>query len=148
MPTREANKYTVHQRLSNAETRCAQLEAGIKRVKLELLDELTKYAEAHFHGRNGVDGRDGNDCVCRSVPGEKGAPGSVLFIGAPEVEAAVAAVRAELLRFRAKVLGRIIQGIDDNKGKRGHSTLVHMHFAKLMSDIENDIAAQDAKSAS
>lgn len=144
---RQETKYTVHQRLSNAENRCSQLESAIPRLKLELLTELIQYQDAHFRGRDGKDGRPGNDCVCRSVPGEKGERGDVCYIGPAEVEAAVAAVRAELLRFRAQVIGRIVQGIEDSKATSGHSPLVKKHFTKLLRDIENDIAAQDAKAA-
>ena len=81
-----------------------------------------------------VDGKDGRDGRDSTVPGP---PGSVTYIGPDEVAAAVKEVRAELLRLRAAMLGRIVQGIKDNEGTTGGQRLVRMHLEKILKDIEN-----------
>ena len=110
MATHHENKYTVHQRLTGVENRCAQLEAALPRLKLELLTELTQYADAHFHGRDGkdgVDGRPGSDCQCRAVKGDQGDPGDITILGDAELQAAVTKLRFEKLRWQAALLREI-----------------------------------------
>jgi hypothetical protein len=74
-------------------------------------------------GRDGANGKDGKDGA-PGRDGKDGRDGSVVYLGPAEVEAAVAAVRSELLTQRARFLGAIDQAIADNGGSSGVQRLV------------------------
>jgi len=106
-----------------------------------------------IQGRRGETGPKGDSIVgpkgdsIKGDRGEKGEKGDVCYIGPQEVAAAVAAVRAELLRTRAQLIGRIVQHIADHQGSSGTQAYVRQHFEKLLRDVQNDIAEQEAKAA-
>jgi len=133
------NKYTVHQRLTNAENRCAQLEAEAKALRVHLAGELKTAVENAKHsfrdGRDGAPGKDGESII--GPKGDKGEHGDVLYIGPDEVAAEVKKVRAELLRLRAAFVGRIVQSIADHQGELGVYTYLRKHMEGILRDIEN-----------
>jgi len=128
------NKYTVHQRLTNAENRCAQLEAEVKAVRVHLagaLQTAVNDAKNSFRdGRDGVDGATGP----QGPRGIKGERGDVLYIGPDEVQAAVAAVRAELVAKQAKFLGAIDRAISENGGSSSAQRIVRARLEQVKRD--------------
>ena len=138
------NKYTVHQRLSDITSRVTELEADNKRLRVQLKAELLTAINDSANviqssirvPQDGVDGRDGVDGVSiKGDTGDRGPAGDVLIPNETELQQAVIAVRAELLRYRAQVIGRIVQGIEDNK----NSNKVQQHFARLLEYVKKDI---------
>jgi len=136
------NKYSVGTRLVDLENAVTELRRENREIRVHLggqLQNLVREATSTIQAslripQDGAPGRDGRDG--QSIVGPQGERGDVLYIGADEVEAAVKEVRAELLRLRAAVLGRIVQGIKDNEGTSGGQRLVRMHLEKLLHDIE------------
>jgi hypothetical protein len=129
-------KYTVQTRLANLTSRVTELEAENKRLRVHLAGELaTKIDDAKRViqdsirvPQDGAPGRDGRDST---VPGPRG---DVLFIGPAEVEAAVAAVRKELLTQRAKYLGAIEQALADSGGTSGAHQLIRARLQRVKRD--------------
>ena len=129
-------KYTVQTRLANLTSRVTELEAENKRLRVHLAGELkTAISDAKNIiqdsirvPQDGTPGRDGRDST---VPGPRG---DVLFIGPAEVEAAVAAVRKELLTQRAKYLGAIEQALADSGGTSGAHQLIRARLQRVKRD--------------
>jgi hypothetical protein len=130
------NKYTVHQHLADLTSRVTELEAENKKLRVHLAGELkTAISDAKNIiqdsirvPQDGAPGRDGRDST---VPGPRG---DVLFIGPAEVEAAVAAVRKELLTQRAKYLGAIEQALADSGGTSGAHQLIRARLQRVKKD--------------
>jgi hypothetical protein len=123
------NKYTLHSKVQALQSAVEQLEAAQRRIKQELLTELTKYADEHFHGRDGKDGRDGNDCRCRVLrgdKGDKGERGDITVLGDSELQAAVAKLRADKMRVQTAFL----RAVEENNS-RPHSGLKRVSAAVL-----------------
>jgi len=101
---------------------------------------LSIRGEKGARGEKGDKGEKGDSIVGpkgdKGDKGDKGERGDVLYIGPAEVEAAVKAVRAELLRVRAAVLGRIAQEIADHQGTTSAERYLRMHLEKMQRDIE------------
>jgi hypothetical protein len=134
-----SNIYTVNGRLAELTSRVSELEAENKRLRVHLTGALQTAINDAKHViqdsiRVPVDGKDGRDGCDSTVPGP---PGSVTYIGPAVVEAAVKEVRAELLRVRAAMVGRILQGIADNKGDNGMQRHLRTHLESILRDIEN-----------
>jgi hypothetical protein len=91
--------------------------------------------ERGFRGEAGPAGPKGDSIVGPAGPqGPQGERGDVCYIGPAEVEAAVAAVRSELLAQRAKFLGAIDQAISDNGGNSGAQRLVRAKLQAVKQD--------------
>jgi hypothetical protein len=130
------NKYTVHQQLADLTSRVTELEAENKKLRVHLAGELkTAISDAKNIiqdsirvPQDGTPGRDGRDSTV------SGPRGDVLFIGPAEVEAAVAAVRKELLTQRAKYLGAIEQALADSGGTSGAHQLIRARLQRVKKD--------------
>lgn len=120
------NKYTVHQRLTNAENRCAQLEAEVKDLRVHLagrLETLVNDAKNTIQDsirvpKDGKPGRDGVDG--QSIVGPQGLRGDCNIPNADEVAAALLTIRKAHATFLAKILNDLdlIQGTSHNGMKR------------------------------
>lgn len=113
-------------------------------------------------GRDGAAGKDGRSIIgpkgdrgeASQVPGpagpkgdkgdtvvgpkgDKGERGDITVYGDAELYEAVKMVRAELLRFRAGILGRIEQGLADSQGTSGASRVVRMRLEEIKREIES-----------
>jgi hypothetical protein len=86
-------------------------------------------------GERGERGEKGDSIAGPAGPqGEKGERGDVCYIGPAEVEAAVAAVRKELLTQRAKFLGAIEQALADSGGTSGAHQLIRARLERVKRD--------------
>lgn len=109
------NKYTIHDRITSAENRLAQLEAAIPQLEVRLRCELQKYADDHCHGMNGKDGRDAVDGA-QGPAGPQGERGDVLYISPEETAPIIASLRAEIITQRARFQALVLQSLADNNG--------------------------------
>lgn len=86
-------------------------------------------------GDKGEKGDKGDSIVGpQGLRGDKGERGDVTFIGHAEVEAAVAAVRKELLAQRARFLAALEQAIADNGGSSVAQRIVRARLEQVKRD--------------
>lgn len=146
-------KYGVQNRLALLENAVTELRKENADLRIHLAGELaTKINDAKNVIQDSivpaVDGKDGRDGVSVTGPqGIQGVPGDVCYVGPQGVAAAVAKVRAQLLAQRAAMIGRLVQHIADHQGSGGSQTYIRNHFERLLRDVQNDIAEQEAKAA-
>ena len=133
----------VHSRLIALENAVKELRRENQELRVHLggqLQNLVREATSTIQSslrmpHDGKDGRDGVDG--QSIVGPQGPAGDVLYIGPEEVAAEVKKVRAELLRVRAAFVGRILQGIADNKADSYTQGHFRKHLQSILRDIEN-----------
>lgn len=131
-----APNYTVNGRIADLTSRVTELEAENKRLRVHLAGRLeTLVNDAKNSFRDGAPGRDGESIV--GPKGDKGERGDITVYGDDELREAVKQVRAELLRVRASVIGRILQGIADRSGTSSVERHFRKHLEKILRDIEN-----------
>lgn len=134
--------YTANGRLAQLENAVTELRKENAELRVHLKGALQTAINDAKHViqdsiRVPVDGKDGKPGADgQSIVGPQGPRGDVLYIGPAEVEAAVAAVRAELLRLRAAMVGRILQSIADNQGSNGTQQHFRKHLEGILKDIE------------
>jgi len=128
------SKYTVHQRLGQLENAVTELKRENAELRVHLtgaLQTAVNDAKHSFHdGRDGLDGQPG----ATGPRGIKGERGDVCYIGPDEVQAAVSAVRAELVEQRAKFLGAILHSIEEHGGSNSVHRIIRARLEQLRKD--------------
>ena len=136
------NKYTVHSRLTNAESRLLALEQENKQLRqwvdgalTNKINDARNLIQDSIH--QGVDGKDGQSIV--GPQGPQGERGDVQYLTPEELNTEIKALRRKLLELRAAFLARTTQHIADfNKPEHQSSTyrMLQIHLKRIRDDIE------------
>lgn len=112
MSTHDTTKYSVNSRIAALQNAVTELQKENKELRAHLgaqLANLVKDATSTIQAslripQDGAPGRNGSDCTCREVKGDKGDAGDITVVGDAGLHAAVTALKLKLAKFQAAIL--------------------------------------------